>query len=55
MHHGDSTPPVQASISSAADGTDWSVLAAGLAGGAVLGGVVVLGATGLRRHQAHPA
>jgi hypothetical protein len=50
-----SAPATQTSISSASDGTDWSVLAAGLAGGAILGGVVVVGATQVRRHQAHPA
>jgi hypothetical protein len=50
-HESPSTP----SIGSSSDGFDWSTLAAGLGGGAMLTGVVVIGASELRRRQARPA
>ena len=47
--------PSTPSIGSTSDGFDWSTLAAGLGGGAMLTGVAVIGADQLRRRQRRPA
>lgn len=53
---GTTTPtPASDRAGSASDGIDWSSLAAGFGGGAMLTGVVVFGAKQFQRHQARPA
>ena len=49
------TTSTEAEPAPASDGTDWSTLVAALTGGSVVAGGAVLGATQLRRRQAHPA
>ena len=52
--HDATTNPTRGGVSTT-DGIDWSSLAAGFGSGAMLTGVVVIGATQLHRRQARPA
>ena len=52
---GPAVGPASQDVTPASDGVDWTTLAAVLAGGVALTGFVALGATQVRRHQAHPA